>query len=119
VQQRGLLRGAQAFAAGLHRGFGLADGVEILKALEEGLSEGHGIAPRMRDTIVRQGGWPCRGGGGGIKKGAEGGLGKAGGLIASLSVAPAPSDTVGLLVSEGRVARGADAGAQAGDGDSD
>ncbi len=39
VQKRGLLRGAQAFAPGLHRGFGLADGVEILKALKDGLAE--------------------------------------------------------------------------------
>ena len=36
--QRGLLHRAQALAAGLHRGFGLADGVEILKALEDGLT---------------------------------------------------------------------------------
>ena len=53
VQKRGLLRGAQAFAPGLHRGFGLADGVDILKALEDGLGERHGIAARMGNAVAR------------------------------------------------------------------
>ena len=53
VQKRGLLRGAQALAPGLHRGLGLADGVDVLKPLEDGLAERHGIATRMRDAVAR------------------------------------------------------------------
>jgi len=46
------LDGAKAFASGLHRGLGLADGVEILEALEDGLAEIDGIAMRMGGAVT-------------------------------------------------------------------
>ena len=128
VQKRGLLRGAQALAPGLHRGLGLADGVDILKALEDGLAERHGIAARMRDAFdVADTAesllllWLllllCS------ERGTEGRLKCRGGGIALLNLLnlllSAPSHNVGLGVLEGGIAGCADIRAQAGFGHGD
>src|SRR5262249_17787756 len=52
IEQRGLLHGAQAFASGLHRGLGLPNGIQILKAFEDGLRERHRITTRMRHALI-------------------------------------------------------------------
>jgi len=52
VEQRGFLGGAKALLPGLYRGPGLADGVEILEALEDGLAEIDGIATRIGDAVA-------------------------------------------------------------------
>ena len=125
VQKRGLLNGAQALASGLHRGLGLADGVDVLKPLEDGLAERHGIATRMRDAFASIAELLllqrlllllllCS------ERGAEGRLNCRGGSIALLNLLnlllSAPPHNVGLGVYESRVAGCVDVWAQAGFG---
>jgi hypothetical protein len=95
----------------------LANGVEILEALEDGLAEFDGITTRIGDAVagnvavLTEVGLACE------KRGAEGRLKCRGGLIAGLNIAPASANNIGFLVLEARVARGADVGTQSGDGD--
>jgi hypothetical protein len=64
----------KAFASRLHRGLCLADGVEILEALEDGQAELDGIATRIGDAVagnvavLTKVGLACK------KRGAEGRL---------------------------------------------